>query len=131
MRDKKFEQMNRILLIEDDMDFRWMLSEMLKREGYEVQTADNGSEGVRLLEEEEPYDLIITDIIMPEKEGLETIMNIMNRNPGSKVIAISGGGRSSAGSYLKTAEYFGAVRSFQKPFDKNEFLEAVRDLVKA
>jgi DNA-binding NtrC family response regulator len=123
--------MNRILLIEDDMDFRWMLSEMLKREGYEVQTADNGSEGVRLLEEEEPYDLIITDIIMPEKEGLETIMNIMNRNPGSKVIAISGGGRSSAGSYLKTAEYFGAVRSFQKPFDKNEFLEAVRDLVKA
>ena len=123
--------MNRILLIEDDVDFRWMLSEMLKREGYEVQTADNGSEGVRLLEEEEEYDLIITDIIMPEKEGLETIMDIMSRNPGSKVIAISGGGRSSAGSYLKTAEYFGAVRSFQKPFDKNEFLEAVRDLVKA
>ncbi len=127
---KNKKRMNKILLIEDDMDFRWMLSEMLKREGYEVQTADNGAEGVRLLDEE-GFDLIITDIIMPEKEGLETIMDIMSRNPGSKVIAISGGGRSAAGSYLKTAEYFGAVRSFQKPFDKNEFLVAVRDLVSA
>ena len=122
--------MSRILLIEDDVDFRWMLAEMLKREGYEVRTADNGAEGVRLMEVED-YDVIITDIIMPEKEGLETIMDIMSRNPGSKVIAISGGGRSSAGSYLKTAEYFGAVRSFQKPFDKKDFLEAVRDLVDA
>ncbi len=112
------------------MDFRWMLSEMLKREGYEVQTADNGVDGVRLLDEAD-FDLVITDIIMPEKEGLETIMDIMNRNPGSKVIAISGGGRSSAGSYLKTAEYFGAVRSFQKPFDKSDFLDAVRDLIHA
>ncbi len=122
--------MSRILLIEDDVDFRWMLSEMLKREGYEVQTAGNGEEGVRLLDQN-TFDLIITDIIMPEKEGLETIMDIMNRNPGNKVIAISGGGRSAAGSYLKTAEYFGAVRSFQKPFDRKDFLLAVRDLVNA
>ncbi len=122
--------MSRILLIEDDQDFRWMLSEMLKREGYEVQTADNGDEGVRLLEEGS-FDLIITDIIMPEKEGLETIMDIMHRDPASKVIAISGGGRSAAGSYLKTAEYFGAVKSFQKPFDRKDFLGAVRDLVGA
>ncbi len=107
-----------------------MLSEMLKREGYEVQTADNGEEGIRILRKE-TFDLIITDIIMPEKEGLETIMDIMSSHPGSKVIAISGGGRSSAGSYLKTAEYFGAVRSFQKPFDRQEFLLAVRDLVNA
>ncbi len=122
--------MSRILLIEDDVDFRWMLAEMLKREGYAVSTADNGEEGVKLLEEES-FDLVITDIIMPEKEGLETIMDITTRRPGTKIIAISGGGRSSAGSYLKTAEYFGAVRSFQKPFDRKEFLEAVRDLIQA
>ncbi len=112
------------------MDFRWMLAEMLRREGYTVETAENGDEGVKLMEEEK-YDLVITDIIMPEKEGLETIMDISTHKPDTKIIAISGGGRSSAGSYLKTAEYFGALRSFQKPFDKDEFLEAVRDLVHA
>lgn len=122
--------MVKILLIEDDRDFREMLSEMLEREGYAVEQVENGMEGLRKIGVAD-YNLIITDIIMPEKEGLETIMEIRQMRPESKIIAISGGGRSAAGSYLKTAEYFGAIKAFQKPFDKNEFMDAVKNILGA
>ncbi|NOY37439.1 MAG: response regulator [Chlorobi bacterium] len=117
--------MSRILIIEDDPDFREMLREMLERSGYKVSIAVDGSDGVRRAEMD-MFDLVITDIIMPEKEGLETILELRKRIPGCKIFAISGGGRSSAGNYLKTAEYFGALRTFQKPFDREELLEAIR-----
>ncbi len=120
--------MVKILLIEDDRDFREMLSEMLEREGYAVEQVENGVEGLRKIGVA-TYNLIITDIIMPEKEGLETIMEIKQIRPDSKIIAISGGGRSAAGSYLKTAEYFGAIKAFQKPFDKSEFMGAVKNIL--
>ena len=107
-----------------------MLSVMLEREGYAVDQVENGMEGLRKVEKSS-FDLVITDIIMPEKEGLETIMEIRQLKPGSKIIAISGGGRSAAGSYLKTAEYFGAIKAFQKPFDKNEFLETIKNILGA
>ncbi len=120
--------MVKILLIEDDRDFREMLSEMLEREGYAVEQVENGVEGLRKIGVA-TYNLIITDIIMPEKEGLETIMEIKQIRPDSNIIAISGGGRSAAGSYLKTAEYFGAIKAFQKPFDKSEFMGAVKNIL--
>ena len=120
--------MGKILLIEDDKDFRDMLSVMLEREGYAVDQVENGIEGLRKVEKAS-FDLVITDIIMPEKEGLETIMEIRQLKPGTKIIAISGGGRSAAGSYLKTAEYFGAAKAFQKPFDKTKFLDAVKNIL--
>ena len=112
--------MSKILIIEDDTDFREMLSELLHRKGYEVGQASNG---------EDAYDLIITDIIMPDKEGLETILELKKNIPQCKIFAISGGGRSAAGNYLKTAEYFGAVRTFQKPFDPGELIEAIESLL--
>jgi len=111
-------------------DFREMLTEMLVREGYRVTGASDGLEGLYLMDKK-TFDLIITDIIMPEREGLETILAIRQKIPGSKIIAISGGGRSAAGDYLKTAEYFGAVTSFQKPFDKDEFLDSVKIIIGA
>ncbi len=123
-------KMRKILLIEDNDDFREMLSLMLERAGYQVVQAVDGADGLHILESD-AFDLIITDIIMPEKEGLETILEIKQKKPDSKIIAISGGGRSSAGSYLKTAEYFGALKAFQKPFNKNEFIEAVQNIVGA
>ncbi len=124
------KNMEKILLIEDDKDFSEMLSLMLEREGYEVECVENGIEGLQMIRKNH-FDLVITDIIMPEKEGLETILEIRQIKPDSKIIAISGGGRSAAGSYLKTAEYFGAVKAFQKPFDKTEFLESVKNIIGA
>ena len=120
--------MSKILIIEDDTDFREMLSELLHRKGYEVGQASNGEEGIREALEH-AYDLIITDIIMPDKEGLETILELKKNIPQCKIFAISGGGRSAAGNYLKTAEYFGAVRTFQKPFDPGELIEAIESLL--
>ncbi|MCD6201660.1 MAG: response regulator [Bacteroidales bacterium] len=124
------KDMEKILLIEDDKDFSEMLSLMLEREGYAVERAENGIEGLQMIEKD-TFDLVITDIIMPEKEGLETIMEIRQLKPESKIVAISGGGRSAAGSYLKTAEYFGAIKAFQKPFDKTDFLVAVKNILGA
>lgn len=101
-----------------------MLGKLLSRKGYSVVLAVDGADGIEKALNG-GYDLIITDIIMPEKEGLETILELRRKVPGCKIFAISGGGRTAAGNYLKTAEYFGALRTFQKPFDTAELLEAI------
>jgi len=120
--------MAHILIIDDDKDFRQMLHEMLEREGYSVSSASDGNEGIKLLKNK-PADLVITDIIMPEKEGLETIMDLKRDYHDLKIFAISGGGRSHPGNYLITARHFGAMKTFMKPFHKNELLEAIREVI--
>lgn len=99
-----------IIIIDDDDQIREMLMEMLVREGYEVLPASNGKEGIRLYRERQT-DLIITDIVMPEKDGLETIMELRKDFPEVKVIAMSGGGRNGPESYLQVAKRLGAVRT--------------------
>lgn len=86
--------MTRILVIDDEPQVRAMLRQMLEREGYEVVEAEEGEEGMRRYREQ-PVDLVITDILMPQKEGIETIRALRRTNPGVKIIAISGGGRMS------------------------------------
>jgi DNA-binding NarL/FixJ family response regulator len=76
-----------------------------------------------------PTDLIITDLIMPEKEGIETIMELKKDFPDVKIIAISGGGRSKPESYLNLAKQLGAKRVFPKPIDREELLNAIRELL--
>jgi len=118
----------RILVIDDEAQIRDMLGQMLTREGYEVIHASNGKEGMKICREQK-IDLIITDIIMPEKDGIEMILEIRLHLPHLKVIAISGGGRLGPDGYLEMAKKLGAQRAFFKPFNRKEILDAVHELV--
>jgi YesN/AraC family two-component response regulator len=120
--------MAKILIIDDDPTILTMLERMLKRAGYEVDTASNGSEGLTKIESCPP-DLLITDIVMPEKEGLELIFYLRAKNPGLKIVAISGGGRFHYEGYLTSAKLLGADLIFQKPLVHKEFVQAVTDLI--
>jgi len=121
--------MAKILIIDDDADVLATLRKMLEREGYEVVEALDGKEGVKCYREN-PTDIIITDIIMPEKEGIETIMELRREFPDVKIIAISGGGRIDAKDHLKMAEQLGSQYTFSKPVERKELIKAVQDLLK-
>jgi len=120
--------MQRILLIDDDHHILLMIKKMLERAGYEVDLASNGNEGLELFQKE-PADLVITDIIMPEKEGLETIREMKRLQPDLKIIAMSGGGKISADNYLETAKIFGASMVLEKPFSQKTMVSAVNKLM--
>jgi YesN/AraC family two-component response regulator len=120
--------MKRLLVIDDDFFVRDMLERLMRKAGYEVETAENGDEALRL-HRRNPVELVITDILMPEKEGLETITEFRKSFPGVKVIAISGGGRIGPANYLKMATLLGADRTFAKPVDTAELLSAVEELL--
>jgi CheY-like chemotaxis protein len=120
--------MAQILIIDDDKLFGTMLCDQLAAAGYQVVVAFNGVQGLKLYQQRQP-DLVITDIIMPEMDGIETIMELRRHNPHLKIIAVSGGVRDGAGSYLRPAALLGAQRTFTKPVDIRELLEAVSDLL--
>jgi CheY-like chemotaxis protein len=116
--------MTTILLVDDDDQFRSMLSALLRRSGYEVQEARNGNEATMMYRSQQT-DLVITDLIMPEKEGLETIREIRHTNPGVRIVAMSGGGRKGLEDYLEVAKVFGARVVIDKPFTHQEILGAI------
>jgi len=118
----------RILVIDDDEQLRRMLCMALRRAGYVVVEAGDGNEGLERFREA-PTDLIITDLLMPEKEGLETIMDIRREFPDAKIIAMSGGGRAGNLNFLRVAERLGAQRTMAKPFNLQALLAAVQDLL--
>jgi DNA-binding NtrC family response regulator len=120
--------MQRILLIDDDHHILLMIKKMLERAGYEVDLASNGNEGLELFQKS-PAALVITDIIMPEKEGLETIREMKRLQPDLKIIAMSGGGKISADNYLETAKIFGASVVLEKPFSQKTMVSAVNKLM--
>ena len=120
--------MQRILIIDDEPHILLMLKKMLERAGYEIDIASDGNEGLNLFEKS-PSDLVITDIIMPEKEGLETIRAMRRIQPDLKIIAMSGGGKISADNYLETAKIFGASKVLEKPFGKDDMVAAVKELL--
>ena len=122
--------MRRILIIDDEPYILLMLKKMLERAGYEVDLASNGREGMAVFEQDSA-DLVITDIIMPDKEGLELILEMKKKRPELKIIAMSGGGRISPESYLECARHFGAEKVFQKPFRQKEIVSAVKELLPA
>ncbi len=118
----------RILIIEDEDQIRMMLRQVLEEAGYEVADAPDGVEGIRLFLEK-PADLIIMDMIMPKKEGMETILDLKSEHPSVKIIAISGGGQIGPRPYLEVAQALGAARAFMKPFRIEALLLAVRELL--
>ncbi len=117
-----------ILIIDGDTQSRMLLRMTLERAGYKVVVAENGKEAMKC-QREYQADLIITDIIMPEKKGIETIIAFRIEFPDTKIIAILDGGRIKAVEYSPTAATFGAHRVLVKPFAKNEILEAVQGLL--
>ena len=118
-----------ILLIDDDDQFRAMMNEALTGEGYQVSEASDGRQALALYASK-PTDLVITDLVMPEKEGLEMIAEIKRLYPGVKIIAISGGGRTgSTHNFLKIAKSLGAQRTLAKPFLHHEMLEAITQVL--
>ena len=120
--------MSKILVLDDEPSILLMIKKMLEKEGHEVYIALNGLVGMELFEKNKP-DLVITDIIMPEKEGLETILELRKKHPELKIIAISGGGRIGPQGYLPSAKYLGADMVFQKPLVQREFVQAVASLL--
>lgn len=115
-----------ILLVDDDDAFRTMLRRALQRVGHTVLEAEDGRAALRTLSGA-TVDLVITDIIMPNTEGIETIIALRRTHPELKVIAMSGGGRMKPEGYLEVAKQFGAVHVFKKPFNTKKFFAAIED----
>jgi CheY-like chemotaxis protein len=121
--------MKRILVIDSHTGFRWVLRRILEREGYEVVEAGDGKEGIELYRQS-PTDLIIMDVLMPEKDGVETLRELKQDFPDVKIIAMSAGSRSLSAQYcLAVMKALSAQYVFTKPFMKKELLDAVNELL--
>jgi CheY-like chemotaxis protein len=119
----------KILIIDDEEGIRQMMRLALEKAGYEVFDASDGRQGIKIYRQGLP-DLVITDIFMPEMEGLETIMALRREQPDAKIIAMSGGG-TGGHDYLPAALKLGSSRALAKPFTQKDLLGAVRDLLGA
>ncbi len=121
--------MARILVIDDEFQIRTIIRKVLESEGYQVVDAPNGKAGMELFKKE-PFDLVITDVVMPEKEGIEVIGELVDHFPETKIIVISGGSRNlDVDNLLKSAKILGAHCTLSKPFEHAEFLNAVRHVL--
>lgn len=120
--------MARILVIDDEAPVRDMIRQTLERAGYEVMEAGDGKRGMVQVRTQ-PIDLVITDILMPEQEGIETIRLLRKEFPQVKIIAISGGGKKGKLDVLPVAQTFGAHSTLSKPFERKDLLAAVSALV--
>lgn len=116
-----------ILVVDDEESVRHLLRQVLESAGYRVQVAINGIEAIEAFNRE-PADLIIMDIIMPEKEGIETIIELRQSYSDIKIIAISGSGEESP--YLMMAKHLGADYILDKPFSPDELIDTIEMLLK-
>jgi CheY-like chemotaxis protein len=119
-----------ILIIDDDGDVRDTLAFVLEEAGYETLVASSGAEGARLFRDERP-DLIVTDMIMPETDGIEAMRAIQAVNPRARIVAMSGHSFAGSGYYLKLAKRFGAMAVLPKPFEADELLSIVASCLTA
>jgi CheY-like chemotaxis protein len=119
----------RILVIDDDNDVRQLICRMISSEGYEALEASNGKEGMIIIRSDPKIDIVVTDLIMPEQEGLETIKELKRDFPQIKILAISGGGKIDAQNYLAIAKGMGADLALSKPFVRQDFLNAIQKLM--
>jgi DNA-binding response OmpR family regulator len=120
----------RVLVIDDDADLRELISDSLERDGFEVASAANGAQGLAA-QRGNPAHIVITDIFMPEKEGVETLVTLRKEFPRTKIIVMSGGGAKTSVDYLSVARELGAAKSFSKPFELQALSAAVRELARA
>ncbi len=121
--------MAQIIVIDDDQFIRKSLQRMLEKEGHTVKIAEDGEKGLELVRNEMP-DLIIIDIVMPNKEGIETINELLKKYPGIKIIAMSGGGqRLDAAQYLHLALKIGVRATIKKPYERSEMVKLVSEAI--
>jgi DNA-binding response OmpR family regulator len=116
--------MAKILLVDDNQDLLGLQGEFLRMSGHEVETAVNGVEALAQASRKN-FDLVVTDIIMPSKDGIEVIVALRKSQPSAKIIAISGGGRLNAKDYLGIAQKLGAAATLTKPFSGSELVATV------
>jgi CheY-like chemotaxis protein len=117
-----------VLIVEDDKELREMLKMSLLRSGFTVLEAGNGKEAITHFK---PLltDLVVTDLIMPEEDGLKVVIKLRELKPSIKIIAISGGGKVGPGSYLNLAKALGADAIYSKPFSVNELTAKIEQLL--
>jgi DNA-binding response OmpR family regulator len=113
-----------ILIVDDQQPLRFLMRRWLEEAGHDIFEASNGREALEVCDRHRP-EMVITDIFMPDKEGLGLIRTLRRQSLGVKIIAISGGSDSVAGNFLGMAQMLGAVGTLEKPFTGNQLLEAV------
>ena len=117
-----------VLIVEDDKELREMLKMSLLRSGFTVLEAENGKEAITHFKPS-LTDLVVTDLIMPEEDGLKVVIKLRELKPSIKIIAISGGGKVGPGSYLNLAKALGADAIYSKPFSINELIAKIQELL--
>lgn len=117
--------MTRVLVLEDSPDLLQLLRVELEARGFEVASASSGDAALKLMQRA-VADVVLTDLFMPEKDGLETILELRARYPRARIIAMSGWESRAGMDYLKVAREIGAERTFRKPFDMDEHIAALR-----
>lgn len=121
--------MAKILVVDDELSIRVMLTHMLEQDGHEVIVAEDGEQGIILYHENLP-DLVISDLVMPNKNGIDMILELKKEYPGLRMLAISGGGGiTGAFDYLPTAKLVGANNILKKPFGINDLRTALTDVM--
>jgi DNA-binding response OmpR family regulator len=119
--------MKKILVVDDEEQMRHMLEDMLSAE-YEVTLAENGREAEALISNTN-FDLMITDLVMPEMNGIELVISVKNKKPTQRIIAISGGGITGHFDYLPVVQLLGVNQIFAKPFELHELMAAVKSIL--
>lgn len=117
-----------IIIIDDEPALRATMRKILERVGHEIREAEDGDRGIEL-QRERPADLVITDIFMPGKEGMETIQDLKEEFPGVRILAVSGGASLGASGPLMDAELFGADGTLAKPFTVEVLQERVAEIL--
>jgi DNA-binding NtrC family response regulator len=120
--------MARVLVVDDEAPIRRAMARVLRRAGHDAVEAEDGAVALAAVKAA-PVDLVVTDIVMPEIEGLEFMRKLAQLRPGTKVIAVSGGGVWEAANLLTVAEMLGAVRTLSKPFELKDFLSLVNEVL--
>jgi len=118
----------RILLVDDEEIVLRLFETVLELDHHVVTTASNGNGALRAIAEA-TFDLVITDLVMPDKEGIETIIEMRHLRPELPIIAMSGGGRGNATDYLDMAAQLGAKKTLAKPFSTQALLDAVHEVL--
>lgn len=117
-----------VVLVDDDELVRTTVKQILEKDGHQVRVAPNGDKALQLVADRQPA-LVITDVIMPEREGIETLLALKKKSPDLKIIVMSGGGRIGQVDYLKVASDLGADATLTKPFTAAQLRELLANLL--
>lgn len=120
--------MERILIVDDDQQFRSAMRKVLEKEGYAVVEAESGSSGLDAYRRE-PADMVLTDVYMPDTDGIEAMIRLHHEFPDARIVVTSGGGYWEKDKVLQAAARLGAQRTLPKPVERGELLEVVRSVL--